>query len=526
MYLQVTVVVVITFGLAVFVHEFGHMIFALLRGVGVESFAIGMGPKITEWKWRGIDFSLRWLPLGGFVKLQAHPPVTLDENQTLADGVTKLQSQAAAEGAAGEAATSGTGALNGAEPGKAMLAGEAQGDVKQAPAEKTISESSYDDLYALQDKGFLTKVLVFGGGVFMNYVTAILVITLMFLIGVKKDLFQLKVEAVKPETALAKTGVAPGDQIVAVNGQPVTYFSELDDAIAKEFKNAKAHTSEPDGTPKVHMTLTVERGGKKQILPPQDMTPAAYGDFTEALFGSLWRKPEVDSVMFNKAADKAGIKKGDLIVAVDGKPVESYNQMVELIAPRVNQPTAVRVKRGDKFIDTTVTPQPGMKALDEDVKRGYIGVTMNGASGQVKEREANPFMALYKAHTRANALIVNIVSMNARFFKHASFKDVRENVSGPIGIAAITAKIAQNGWEEALQWFVMLNLLLMIFNLLPLPVLDGGFILLAVIEGVIRRPVPAKVLAPIYTFFVVGFIILMVLISVQDLFNWIPQLFH
>ena len=61
--------ILITFGLAVFVHEFGHMIFALMRGVGVESFAIGMGPKITEWKWRGIEFSLRWLPVGGFVKL-------------------------------------------------------------------------------------------------------------------------------------------------------------------------------------------------------------------------------------------------------------------------------------------------------------------------------------------------------------------------------------------------------------------------------------------------------------------------
>ncbi len=62
--------ILVTFGLAVFVHEFGHMIFALLCGVRVESFAIGMGPRMYSWKWGGIDFSLRWLPVGGFVKLK------------------------------------------------------------------------------------------------------------------------------------------------------------------------------------------------------------------------------------------------------------------------------------------------------------------------------------------------------------------------------------------------------------------------------------------------------------------------
>src|SRR4051794_3443128 len=76
MTLQAIVAIAITFGLAVFVHEFGHMMFALLRGVGVESFAIGMGPKIPSWKWRGIEFSLRWFPIGGFVKLQGSAPAT------------------------------------------------------------------------------------------------------------------------------------------------------------------------------------------------------------------------------------------------------------------------------------------------------------------------------------------------------------------------------------------------------------------------------------------------------------------
>jgi regulator of sigma E protease len=66
-FLQGALAIIITFGLAVFVHEGGHMFFAIWRGVAVESFAIGMGPIITKWKWHGIEFSLRWLPVGGFV---------------------------------------------------------------------------------------------------------------------------------------------------------------------------------------------------------------------------------------------------------------------------------------------------------------------------------------------------------------------------------------------------------------------------------------------------------------------------
>jgi regulator of sigma E protease len=77
------------------------------------------------------------------------------------------------------------------------------------------------------------------------------------------------------------------------------------------------------------------------------------------------------------------------------------------------------------------------------------------------------------------------------------------------------------GLRWSLNWFINLNLLLLMFNLLPLPVLDGGFILISFIEAIIRRPIPERILAPIYTVFVIFFIGLMVVISLWDVKRWL-----
>lgn len=485
-YLHGFIAVVITFGLAVFVHEFGHMMFALLRGVGVESFAIGMGPKIASWKWKGIDFSLRWFPVGGFVKLQGRKP-----------------------------------AEEGAEENAAAKSGD------DAKDEKSLADSSYDDLYALQDKGFLTKVLVFGGGVFMNYVTASVTIALVLMIGFTVSLYRLKLDKIETGSPLAKAGMLKGDEIIKINGKPVTYSRDLADELDKAYETASDAVKKEKNAPEptIDLSLVVSRNGKDVPVTLAKMDRTALENFLKSLDNAIWRPARVEGVQPNSAADKAGLHRGDMITAINDRPVNSFSDMAELIGPNVNQLTELKVRRGEETMTFNLTPQPGIAALDEVTTRGYLGVQV--ASGETrKDRIANPLTALVQSQRQAVYQIGKIVKTNVKFFRTASMSEVRENVTGPIGIAAITAKMAQNGLEEAVNWFILLNLLLMIFNLLPLPVLDGGFILLAVIEGVIRRPVPPRVLAPIYTAFVFGLIILMVLISVQDLFKWVPRLLH
>ena len=231
-FVQGTVAVVITFGLAVFVHEFGHMIFALLRGVGVESFALGMGPRITSWKWRGIDFSLRWFPVGGFVKLQGRTPPT---EQPAADA-----------------------------PSDQSIAtiSDLETDTGEPAGEKSVAESAYDDLYALQDKGFITKLLVFGGGVFMNFMTAMVAIALVLWVGQKIDLYQFDIEKVKPGSMPALVGLQADDRVVAFNGEPIQYVNDFEEKIGNLIDR---------GFP-VNFSLTVDRKGVKQDLKFTNVT--------------------------------------------------------------------------------------------------------------------------------------------------------------------------------------------------------------------------------------------------------------
>ncbi|OPZ08055.1 MAG: Regulator of sigma-E protease RseP [candidate division BRC1 bacterium ADurb.BinA292] len=488
--------ILLVFGLAVFVHEFGHMFFALIRGVGVESFAIGMGPKITSWKWRGIEFSLRWIPAGGFVKLKGMMPEELEEPAV-----------AESEAAAGD-----------------LASGHHE--------DKELSESAYDDLLALRDEGLVTKLLVFGGGVFMNFVTAIVAAALLGFVGTKAQLFPIELEQVPEASLLAELGVEPGDRIVAFDGAPTPYSLDLQQAVIEKTGGPMGvgeiyhrflagvlpyvePPDEPTTTVLTAMELTVERGGENRRLALEGITNKQLDRLLDEVTLNMRIPPIVGELIPNYPADRAGIKRGDRIVAIDGEPIESFSDMTRLIAARPGVETRTTVEREGEQLELTVIPR---RDVLKDKPTGQIGV-FNGAPDTRVLRET-PFRAITLAPVSTMQAFLGMLNLNVQFFKRATAKDISQNLGGPIAIAVMTFQRAMGGISELLDWFIMLNLLLMFFNLLPLPVLDGGFIVLSLIEAVIRRPVPTKILAPIYTVFVIFFITLMVAISGLDIWNW------
>ncbi len=461
--IYVIAAIAITFGLAVFVHEFGHMIFALIRGVGVESFAIGMGPKVTAWKWRGIEFSLRWFPVGGFVKLHGMAP-----EEELIHVPEKKEGTADGEG-----------------------------------ERKTITESSYDDLNALRDKGLVTKLMVFGGGVFMNFITAIVAMAVLMMMPVTLDRVRTVVEDVKEGLPAAQAGLMTGDRLTAVAGTPVSFDDEVMKAIEERREASEDEEAE------LSLPLTVARAEEtvnlELKLPPPD------SNFYEATGLSFRLPPLVGRTNFMMPARKAGVKDGDVILAVNGEPVDSFQDVVKIVSKSVGREVELKLRRGEEELSLSMMP------VKDPMNKGkaLVGI-VPGTDEKMRIEGMNPLKAIALAPVEAVERVVFLAVAQVKFFRDATFKDVSDNVGGPVMIAAMTADAAKNGLPELINWFVMFNLLLMMFNLLPIPVLDGGFILVSIIESVIRRPVPPKVLNPIYTVFVVFFIGLMLLITVWD----------
>lgn len=473
-----TLAILITFGLAVFVHEFGHMIFAIICGVGVDSFAIGMGPRMYSWKWGGIDFSLRWLPVGGFVKLRGMIAEEPEEEKPAGEGET--------------------------------------GDKdKDKEKEKTLTESSYDDLYALRNKGLFTKLLVFGGGVFMNFVAATVAMAILLAMSEEVPVNRPRVDRVIPGTPAASMGIQPGDVIAAINDHPTSTTESVNKQVRSVFdaQNSKGFFDRLlHGAPPIKpfdLSVVVERNGKPVKM---DIKSIARDPDTTAMLGvTFWLPPIVGEVHPLMPADKAGFKVGDRIVNVGGHAVESFNDVAEQITPFVGKTVDIKIERDGKSME--LTPQ----VMNDPIVAGSGTI---GIDYKPLETRVEPGEPIWRAAIDAPKItarrMVGLVVLQYQFFKRASFKDVKEGVGGPIMMATMSARQAELGLRQSINWFIIINLALLMFNVLPLPVLDGGFLLLSVIESVIRRPVSPKILNPIYMAFMIFFIGLMLVITLWD----------
>jgi regulator of sigma E protease len=474
--------VILTFGLAVFVHEFGHMIFALINRVGVDSFAIGMGPKICSWKWHGIEFSLRWLPLGGFVKLHG---MVLEEDETVA-----------VEPSEGETADGKTADSDQPEKGA-----EDQGE------DKSLVESAYDDMLALSNKSLPVKLMVFGGGVFMNYLIAIIAMVGFLTLDKSEARIPLQIENVTAGSLVEKAGIRTGDQVKIVNGEQVEYIKDILPLIDE----IGLSLGREDAPRMAELEIEVSRNKERVILHSPPMNINEFTSFTEIVLASLHIPPVIEALIDTFPAEKAGLEEGDRIVMVNGEEVSSFNRAAQIIRAHFGRSITIEVDRGGERLAFEMEPYESVETPGE----GLIGIRPRFEKYEtIKGMEFLPALKLAPSATWQK--LKSLVETQVDFFKRASWKQIGQNIGGPVMIAKITASQAKRGLDHALNWFIVFNLLLLIFNLLPLPVLDGGFILLSIIESLARRPVPPRVLAPIYTVFVIFLIGLMATILVWD----------
>lgn len=429
-WLYVILAVVVLFGAAIFVHEFGHFWVARRRGLKVEAFAIGFGPKIVGWTRDGIDYAWRWIPAGGYVKL---PQMITSE----------------------------------------ALEGKAEGAEKLPPVSP------------------LSKILVAFAGPLMNLVFAFAIATAIYFLGLPIPVNPSIIGHVEPDSPEYKLGIRDGDRVVAVDGKMVKSWQDV------QMTTAMARTNV--------LPVTIERSGVQTTY----YLTAKVNDLVGLKLLNLDPKehPIIVEVKPGSAAEAAGLKQDDQVVSFAGVPVVGQQQLIDLIRKRPGETSEIQVVRSGQLLKFSVTPK-----FDAAKKIGLLGVMISPNTttvyvvqkpgplpwelfGEVCDQIASTFGAL--AHSKQTGVGV-------------------KDLSGPPGILAMLATQVKADYRLALKFMVLLNISLAVLNLLPVPVLDGGHIVMALLERVRGRPLSARIQEYATTAFAVLLISFMLYVSYND----------
>ncbi len=235
------------------------------------------------------------------------------------------------------------------------------------------------------------------------------------------------------------------------------------------------------------------------------------------VYGTYTVKPIVGEVSENMPAEKAGIKKGDIITAINGLVVESWTDMAGFITESNGKNLTLSIRRGESELDIDLKPasMPSKNMFGEDIKRYVIGIA---ASGDVVSIKLNPFQAFVQGFVRTYELSEMMVIGVVKLIKGDISKD---NLGGPIMIAQMAGDQAKKGAASLLEFIALISINLGILNFLPIPVLDGGHLLFFIIEAVTGRPVSVKIREIAQQAGIIILVLLMVFAFYNDIMRFI-----
>jgi regulator of sigma E protease len=338
------------------------------------------------------------------------------------------------------------------------------------------------------------RALILLAGPITNIVAAVLFVALAFMMGADVPAYREQppvIGQIAPDSAAAAADIEVGDLVRSVDGQPMATWNELE--IALLTAGGK------------EIVLELERDGavlERTITLAQD---AVYG------FGVSGIDPRIDAVITpvrGGPAAEAGIRTGDLILSVNGKPVEQYYDLPRLIEPLPDRQVEIEVDR-DGRIETL------MVRTRSENGRGRIGVGPATVRHQLP-----PLAALREGFVECRRMTYQTFRVIGQMLTGSiSIKQM----SGPVGIAQISGDAARSGVQALIMFMGVISLQLGIFNLLPIPILDGGHLTIIAFESVIRRDLSWKVKERILE---VGFyllVLLMVVVTFNDIVARLPE---
>jgi regulator of sigma E protease len=431
--------VAVVLGFMILIHEFGHYAVAKLLGVRVEVFSIGFGKRLLGFRRGDTDYRIAAIPLGGYVKMSGENP--MDER---------------------------TG-----DPGE------------------FLSHPRWH------------RFLIAIAGPSMNILLAVGLLTFVYMVHYEYPAVldePAVIGWVLPDTPAAKAGIQIGDRIAHLDGIENPTWREVDPKEAL--------------SPNQPLDVTIERGGKyyEKIIVPE-----AYGVNQMGSAGWVPKEPSVTVTDLEPGlpAEKAGMQIGDEILAVDGQPIPALQAMIETLKLTQGKPIEITVRRSG--LQKTFTVQPvltDIPGLQEKRYRVGIGATQMKVS-------ALPFAAAFRKSIEQNKegslLILELVQ------KMIQRKISIRTIEGPIGIGRAAGEAAtEKGWTPLMALTAAISLNLGIFNLLPIPILDGGVILLLFVESLMRRDISLQIKERIYQAAFVFLVLFAVMVIYNDLAKTLP----
>ena len=338
----------------------------------------------------------------------------------------------------------------------------------------------------------------------MNILLAIGLLTVVFMVHYERpDFFDKPAEIgwVVDNSPAAKAGIEQGDRIVRIDG---TKNPTWEDVLLKVMIS-----------PKQPIDVAIQRGNEileKQVKPE----PESADDY-----GSVGWEPEQPIIVAELEPDmpaiKAGVQVNDHIIAINGNAIRSRLAIRHFLQQSGGKPVDLTVVRDGKELHLNIAPvQKQEKGQD-----GYwLGFLMSGPPMSVEKLSfAKALDQSIQENKRYSVLIVDLVG---KMLQHqASIKQME----GPIGIARATGEAAREpGWTPLLGLTAMISLNLGIFNLLPIPILDGGVILLLAIEAVMRREINVRVKERIYQTAFVFLLLFAAVVIYNDIMKALPGL--
>ena len=298
----------------------------------------------------------------------------------------------------------------------------------------------------------------------------------------------------------AKAGLQPGDKILAVNGHPVSRINgmgRMSDSVAWNL----AVSSSPV------VPIRFERDGKQQVIEVEPTVEPTKGWGRKNLRQIQIipaMTPLIARVFPNSPAEQAGLRSGDLVVAANGKKLYSGETLAVMLSATKGAPMTLTIQRGGADFPITITPR-----IPVGEKQARLGIQWD-QRGVIRLVHPDPLTQI------KSSLLTMWETISAVTDRHSEIGV--QQLSGPVGIMRIYYLLFQSpmGWQLALWFSVVLNVNLAVMNMLPLPVLDGGHILLAFIEWICGHPIHQKTLEIVQTTFAMLLIGTMLYISFYD----------